>query len=519
MSSPLVCCVDIDAFFAQVAELEDPSLRGLPLAVLQHQDIICVNHLARSWGVAKHVPVPELRARWPSVVITHVPIVHGKASYTLYRSHSVRFWQALRDLLNGTGAVINKRGLDEGFFMVPAWEPARTEQHLRELQSQLLTATHLQVSIAASVNTLAAKMSMLHAKPAGVHVATLLDFQATLAASSIQRVPGSGRKVQQLYAEGSAGTVQEALELAQCEPAKYGLPGLQRLLGPTAGTHAWDALHGIAPSSIAPTAAPASVQSQQGLAPLVRPALDPDSTGVNMTLYPPWHGRGLCARLQVCLEEVLERLHEVASEHGLVPTSLVVTVQLCVNMHAARSCDGWTCAPTADEGHSLTAYSSSGDIALRCIIPKRSAGLDPAGYAGTTSCSMPWPAGKLDMAALLPIACQGCHGAISRGLHKLGWQVSAFPRAGWAQREPQGAHLRMAPVTVVKLNVCATKLVSANMPIARALLQAAPAARSMPTASPRTTPADACSVWDLATTQPESVAQWLRTNHWASRSS
>lgn len=402
--------------------------------------------------------------------------------------------------------------------MVPTWEPARTEQQLRELQSQLLTATHLQVSIAASVNTLAAKMSMLHAKPAGVHVASALDFQATLAASPIQCVPGCGRKVQQLYAEGSAGTVQEALELAQCEPAKYGLSGLQRLLGPTAGTHVWDALHGIAPSSITPTAPPISVQSQQGLAPLVRPALDPASTGATMTLYPPWHGRGLSSRLQVCLEEVLERLHEVESEHELVPTSLVVTVQLCVNMRAAYSCDGWTCAPAAGQGHSLTAYSSGGDIALRCIIPRRSAGLDPAGYAGTTSCSMPWPAGKLDMAALLPIACQGCHGAISRGLHKLGWQVSAFPRAGWAQREPQGANLRVAPVTVVKLNVCATKLASANMPIARTLRQTAAGARCMPSPSPPMLPA-ARSVWDLATTQPDAVAQWLHTNHWDSRSS
>lgn len=36
--------IDMDCFFAQVAQKLDPSLTGKPIAVHQHQDIICVNY-------------------------------------------------------------------------------------------------------------------------------------------------------------------------------------------------------------------------------------------------------------------------------------------------------------------------------------------------------------------------------------------------------------------------------------------------------------------------------------------
>lgn len=42
--------------------LRDPSLRGRPLAVQQHQDIISVTHDARSAGVRKHMAPAQVGA-------------------------------------------------------------------------------------------------------------------------------------------------------------------------------------------------------------------------------------------------------------------------------------------------------------------------------------------------------------------------------------------------------------------------------------------------------------------------
>lgn len=47
--------VDVDSFFAQVEQLRNPALQGLPIAVQQHQDIIAANHVAKAAGVRKNM--------------------------------------------------------------------------------------------------------------------------------------------------------------------------------------------------------------------------------------------------------------------------------------------------------------------------------------------------------------------------------------------------------------------------------------------------------------------------------
>lgn len=70
--------VDVDSFFAQVEQLRNPALQGLPIAVQQHQDIIAANHAAKAAGVRKHMEPQQVgdvllpaACRSPSLLLSH----------------------------------------------------------------------------------------------------------------------------------------------------------------------------------------------------------------------------------------------------------------------------------------------------------------------------------------------------------------------------------------------------------------------------------------------------------------
>ena len=47
--------LDVDCFFVQCEQHRDPSLKGKPVAVQQHQDIIALSYEARALGIKKHI--------------------------------------------------------------------------------------------------------------------------------------------------------------------------------------------------------------------------------------------------------------------------------------------------------------------------------------------------------------------------------------------------------------------------------------------------------------------------------
>lgn len=94
--------VDVDAFYSQVEELREPSLRGRPLAVTQKYLVVTCNYAARARGVTKLMATAEARRKCPELAC-----VSGE-DLTPYRAAS----KAVRAALERFGPV-QKLGLDE----------------------------------------------------------------------------------------------------------------------------------------------------------------------------------------------------------------------------------------------------------------------------------------------------------------------------------------------------------------------------------------------------------------------
>ncbi|KAK9863912.1 hypothetical protein WJX84_000340 [Apatococcus fuscideae] len=200
----VVLHADIDAFFAQVEANRNPHLKGKPLAIQQHQDIIAVTHDARAAGVKKHMAPKEARAIVQRIGgnVAHVHLEPGaRVSYGPYRDVSRTFMALLRRF--PSVAVVEKASIDEAYLLcMPdpgSCAPLSMEQAVRLANSIKQTADkelQLTVSIGCARNKLLAKLSSQAAKPNGLHaIDTPQEVQRLLAATQAKRLPRCGGKV------------------------------------------------------------------------------------------------------------------------------------------------------------------------------------------------------------------------------------------------------------------------------------------------------------------------------------
>src|SRR5207244_3867553 len=108
----IVAHLDLDAFFAAVEELEDPSLRARPLVVGGDPHgrgvVATANYAARRFGIQSAMSCAEALRRCPHVVFL-------RPRHTLYREYSraVRRAAAAGCGTEGRGALARGRGGDD----------------------------------------------------------------------------------------------------------------------------------------------------------------------------------------------------------------------------------------------------------------------------------------------------------------------------------------------------------------------------------------------------------------------
>ena len=124
--------LDLDAFFAAVEELEDPSLRDKPLIVggdPHGRGVVATsNYVARQFGIFSAMSCAEALRRCP-----HAVFVRPRKS--LYRDYSRAVWDAVRQVV----PTVERTGLDEGYL------------DLGEVAGDFLRARELAEAVQASV--------------------------------------------------------------------------------------------------------------------------------------------------------------------------------------------------------------------------------------------------------------------------------------------------------------------------------------------------------------------------------
>jgi DNA polymerase-4 len=241
--------VDLDAFYASVEVLKDPSLAGKPVVVGSPGPrgvVMSASYEARARGL--HSAMPSLRARRVCPEAVFVP-----PDFDAYRAYSNRF----REVLMSITPLVEPLSLDEAFLDVGGatllfGTPLEMAGRIRAtVQSELL----LTASVGVAANKFLAKLASTRAKPDGViHVkdGEAVEFLHPLPVGALW---GIGQKTGETLARLGVRTVGE---LAR---TPYAI--LERSLGEASARGLTDLAWGRDERTVVPFEAPKSVSHEE----------------------------------------------------------------------------------------------------------------------------------------------------------------------------------------------------------------------------------------------------------------
>ncbi len=178
---------DLDAFFASVEELLDPSIAGLPIMVGGSPEgrgvVSSASYAARAYGVRSAMPMAQALRLCPHAIVRHG---HHRA----YADYSRR----VMDILSQYTPLLEPISIDEAFLDVTGCEqlfgPAPELAH--RIQERILAELGLPSSLGLASNKLVAKVASALAKPRGVIVVPAGQEAAFFSPLPIDRLWGVG---------------------------------------------------------------------------------------------------------------------------------------------------------------------------------------------------------------------------------------------------------------------------------------------------------------------------------------
>jgi DNA polymerase-4 len=187
---------DCDAYFVQVAKLEDPNGAGQEELLLvggssrQRGVITSASYAVRKFGVRSGMSTAQALRLCPQAVV--VPVPRGACS----RRH-----REIRDVLCRYSPMVESASIDEFYLDVTGTEAVHHTHDVHELGTRIrqdvLDRTQISVSIGGGTTRVVAKLAAKKAKPGGV-VTVLpggeVDFMKTL---DLAAIPGVGPRFQE----------------------------------------------------------------------------------------------------------------------------------------------------------------------------------------------------------------------------------------------------------------------------------------------------------------------------------
>jgi DNA polymerase IV (DinB-like DNA polymerase) len=208
--SRIVGHLDLDYFYAQVEEVENPSLKGTPVLVCVFSGrteesgvVSTANYKAREYGIKSGMPIALAKHRLDGAGATFIRMDHAK-----YETYSDR----VMDLLRGEVDVLEQTGIDEAFFDITkrTGEDYRVAAALAlALKDKVLREEELSCSIGIGPNKVVAKIASDFKKPNGLTVVRDGEAPGFLSSLSIGKIYGVGPKTAKLLQESGIATIPE----------------------------------------------------------------------------------------------------------------------------------------------------------------------------------------------------------------------------------------------------------------------------------------------------------------------
>ncbi len=180
--------VDLDAFFASVEMLKDPSLRGRPVIVggTGRRGVVCsASYEARTFGVRSAMPIARARRLCPDGI-------YLAPDFAAYHERSARF----REVLEAHTPLVEPLSLDEAFLDVAGGAmlfgaPMQVAQRIRREVERQVGVT---CSAGIAANKFVAKVASDLCKPDGSLFVPCEETTAFLHPLPVRRVWGVGGK-------------------------------------------------------------------------------------------------------------------------------------------------------------------------------------------------------------------------------------------------------------------------------------------------------------------------------------
>ena len=216
---PILAHLDLDAFFAAVEELEDPSLREQPLVVGGDPHgrgvVATANYVARRHGIHSAMSCAEALRRCPQAVFV-------TPRHRAYSEYSRAVWAAVREVV----PTVERTGLDEGYLeMGEVAEDFRRARVVAEaVQAAVRGATSLSCALGVASCKVVAKVASDRRKPGGLTVVPAGREAAYLAPFPTRILPGVGPRAEERLAGAGVELIGQLAALSDGDLARL-LPG------------------------------------------------------------------------------------------------------------------------------------------------------------------------------------------------------------------------------------------------------------------------------------------------------
>jgi DNA polymerase-4 len=184
----VIAHIDMDAFFASVEALDDPSLKGKPVIVggdMKRGVASAASYEARAFGVHSAMPLFQARRLCPNGVFLPVRM-----------ERYVEVSRGVMKCLEEFSPLVEQVSVDEAFVDLTGTGHlfGDPERAARSMKARIGERTSLTCSVGVSVSKLVAKIASDMNKPDGLTIVPPAAVARFLAALPVGKVPGIGEK-------------------------------------------------------------------------------------------------------------------------------------------------------------------------------------------------------------------------------------------------------------------------------------------------------------------------------------
>jgi len=228
--------VDMDAFYASVEVLHDPSLAGKPLIVggMEGRGVVSsASYEARRFGVRSAMGVQQALRLCPQAIVV-VPHFDRYASLS----------RQVMDIFHDITPFVEPLSIDEAFLDVSGarrlW--GSPGEIARMLRARVKAETGLVCSIGVAATKHVAKIASTRSKPDGLLIVSEPETAAFLAELPVSALWGVGPKAAEALERRGIHLVSDILASPRAV--------IERALGAAGGARIWQLAHGIDPRAV-----------------------------------------------------------------------------------------------------------------------------------------------------------------------------------------------------------------------------------------------------------------------------